>query len=123
MTAAKLGIRRLSVTRERRDVRGDVIHGIGDNSEIPLSGGDGADFSRWWTVTCTPTLESFQCRSPDGCQAHRLEGRSYCPKHHAIYTLPMPPPSGRMPGIAINIKRRRKRQPPRLDLLERTDVR
>ena len=123
-TAAALGIRRITVRREHLGHLGDVVRHTGDNSTITLSGGDGTLFT-WWRVNCQPVTAAQRlcCRSPEGCRAHRLKGRSYCAKHHARYSTPKPTPSGHDMTVSPDLKRRRRRTSPRLDLLERKDPR
>ena len=108
-----LGIKRVEVVYERLGPLGSVRQRLGDNSTISLSGGDGSDFSGWWRVECQPVVKRGQCRSPEGCAKRRLDGRSYCGKHHRLDGV-KPQPSGRVMVLwaAINHK-----GAPRLDLL------
>ena len=95
VVAASLGIKRLVFERG--------YHGILGNATIVLSGGDGSVFTRW-TVDCAAVTaaDRLQCRAPDGCANPRLDGSSYCRRHHALFHVPFPPPSGRLLTITIN---------------------
>ena len=113
--AKKLGIRRIEVVRE---VLGDAITRAGDNGTISLSGGDGVVLS-WWCVNCVAIIpKQGQCRSPEGCARTRLEGHSYCAQHRALYTAQRPKPTGRMLMLSPAPNRQRRRQAPRLDLVD-----
>ena len=115
--AEALSIQRVEVRYERQGPLGGAIQRLGDNSSISLSGGDRSDFSAWWRVKCQPVVKRGQCRSPEGCPAQRLEGRSYCGKHHRLYGAAKPKPTGRMLVLSAAINRKRRPMAPRLDLL------
>ena len=72
---------------------GSALQRLGDNSRITLSGGDGT-ILEWWRVECQPVVEHGQCRSPEGCAKRRLDGRSYCGRHHRLYGAAKPQSTG-----------------------------
>ncbi len=116
-TAAELGIRSFAVTYQRISGLGDAVQRIGNNSSISLSHGDGGPVFTSWTVTCRPTVGRSQCRAPDGCEARRLKGHSYCAPHLRLYAAPRIKPTGRMLVLSAAAHRKHKPQPPRLDLV------
>ena len=110
--ATVLGIRRVEIVRDRLNVLGDPMQRIGNNSLISLSEGDGADFSSWWKVICRPVVGPRQCRSPDGCKAHRMKKQSYCADHLMLYIAALPRPTGR--PLLFSVARNRRRKPSRV---------
>ena len=112
----ELGIQRFEVIRERTTVLGAQVQ---RELRVSLSGGDGADFSAWWTVTCQPASKRGRCLSPDGCTNVRLKGRSYCRAHLTRYTTMRPLPTGRLflvPSAAPQRKQKPKPKAHRLTL-------
>ena len=74
---------------------GSAIQRLGDNSRSRLRVATGP-ILEWWRVKCQPVVQRGQCRSPEGCGKRRLDGRSYCGKHHRLYGAVKPQSTGQV---------------------------